>query len=107
MGSKREVVWQNTNKLLRRQGFIGIKTGITVTAGPCLASAYEFRDKIFIVSLLRASKISRRFKQTRKLLYWALQKIYKNSLTIEESKKLFSLKRNKPDLDSDYSEDEQ
>jgi D-alanyl-D-alanine carboxypeptidase len=32
--------WKNTNKLLRRPNFIGIKTGITVTAGPCLASAY-------------------------------------------------------------------
>jgi len=26
--------WYNTNKLLRRPGFLGIKTGITVTAGP-------------------------------------------------------------------------
>jgi D-alanyl-D-alanine carboxypeptidase len=32
--------WKNTNKLLRRPGFLGIKTGITITAGPCLASAY-------------------------------------------------------------------
>jgi D-alanyl-D-alanine carboxypeptidase (penicillin-binding protein 5/6) len=37
---RREVVWQNTNKLLRRKGFIGVKTGVTVTAGPCLASCY-------------------------------------------------------------------
>ena len=38
--NKRMAEWINTNKLLRRSGFIGLKTGITVTAGPCLASAY-------------------------------------------------------------------
>jgi D-alanyl-D-alanine carboxypeptidase len=59
---KRPVEWHNTNKLLRRDGFLGIKTGITVTAGPCLASAYQFRDKIYICVILRASKVSRRFK---------------------------------------------
>lgn len=35
--------WKNTNKLLDK-GFIGIKTGITDTAGPCLASAYKKYD---------------------------------------------------------------
>lgn len=51
---------------------MGIKTGITVTAGPCLAAAYKFRDKIYICVILRALKISRRFKETRKLLAWSL-----------------------------------
>ena len=58
----REVQWENTNKLLRREGFIGLKTGITVTAGPCLAAAYSFRDKIYISVILRAPKVSGRFK---------------------------------------------
>ena len=71
-GIRREVKWQNTNKLLRREGFIGVKTGITVTAGPCLASAFEFKNKVYIIVLLRANKISRRFKESRKILYWAL-----------------------------------
>lgn len=39
-GRPRTIYWENTNKLLRRPGFIGVKTGITVTAGPCLAAAY-------------------------------------------------------------------
>lgn len=102
---KRSVEWINTNKLLRRDGFIGIKTGITVTAGPCLASAYQFRDKVYICVVLRATKVSRRFKDTRKLLAWSLDKLYKDSLTAEEKKMINSLKKNKPDLDSDYSED--
>lgn len=95
----------NTNKLLRRDGFIGVKTGITVTAGPCLASAYQFRDKIYIAVILRSNKVSRRFKETRKLLSWSLNKLYKDELTAEESKKLQGLSRNKPEVDSDYSED--
>lgn len=39
-GVKKEVIWENTNKLLRRKGFVGVKTGVTVTAGPCLATCY-------------------------------------------------------------------
>lgn len=60
-GESRPVMWENTNKLLRRVGFLGIKTGITVTAGPCLASAYQFKDKTYVAVLLRANKVSRRF----------------------------------------------
>jgi serine-type D-Ala-D-Ala carboxypeptidase (penicillin-binding protein 5/6) len=60
--STRAIEWENTNKLLRREGFIGLKTGITVTAGPCLAAAYNFRDKTYISIILRAPKISARFK---------------------------------------------
>lgn len=41
-----EKVWENTNKLLE-DGFDGIKTGITDTAGPCLAASYK--DLIIVV----------------------------------------------------------
>ena len=61
-GVKHEVLWENTNKLLRRPHFIGGKTGVTATAGPCLASCYELDDRILIVVLLRTNKLSRRFK---------------------------------------------
>lgn len=73
--------WENTNKLLRRPGFIGIKTGITVTAGPCLASAYTFRDKTYIVIVAKSAKMSRRFKDTRKLISYCLSKVYEGELT--------------------------
>lgn len=76
-GVKHEVIWENTNKLLRRPNFIGGKTGVTVTAGPCLASCYELKDKIFIVIILRTNKLSRRFKETRYVLGLALTKIDK------------------------------
>ena len=41
-----EKVWENTNKLLD-DGFEGIKTGITETAGPCLAAYYK--DLVIVV----------------------------------------------------------
>ncbi len=67
-GTKREIVWENTNKLLRRKHFIGGKTGVTVTAGPCLASVYEIGDVKLVTILLRTSKLSRRFTETRLIL---------------------------------------
>jgi serine-type D-Ala-D-Ala carboxypeptidase (penicillin-binding protein 5/6) len=102
----REVIWENTNKLLRRSGFVGIKTGITVTAGPCLAAAYEFKDKTYISVILRAPKVSARFKDTRILLHWALTRLFKQDLSESEKQQLRNLKKNNRDLDSDYSEDE-
>lgn len=103
--STRVVEWENTNKLLRREGFAGLKTGITVTAGPCLAAAYNFRDKTYISVILRAPKVSARFKETRLLMSWALSKLHKD-LTEEERTQLKKLKRHDRDLDSDNSEDE-
>lgn len=38
--------WENTNRLLD-DGFEGIKTGITDTAGPCLSAGYK--DLIVVV----------------------------------------------------------
>ena len=102
----REVDWENTNKLLRREGFVGVKTGITVTAGPCLVSAYEFRDKTYITAVLRSTKVSRRFKDSRKIVHWVLCKLYGGSTCFEETLRLEHLSRNDKYLDSDYSEDE-
>lgn len=42
-GTYRNYAWKNTNKLLDK-GFIGIKTGITDNAGPCLAAAYRLKN---------------------------------------------------------------
>ncbi len=40
--SERTLTWRNTNKLLKN-GFEGIKTGITDTAGPCLAACIHLK----------------------------------------------------------------
>jgi D-alanyl-D-alanine carboxypeptidase (penicillin-binding protein 5/6) len=39
----REVTWNNTNRLLWRDGYVGLKTGITRGAGACLISQYIIR----------------------------------------------------------------
>jgi len=97
------LIWENTNKLLRRDGFIGVKTGVTVTAGPCLASCYESGDKKFIVVLLRTNKLSRRFKETRYILGWTLS-LYNNEKYGSQARRIL---KNDALLDSDNSEDEQ
>lgn len=87
---------------MRRPNFLGGKTGVTVTAGPCLATCYELNDRILIAIILRTNKLSRRFKETRFVLSLALsnmdKKLYKDNIK--------ELNRNDPDLDSDNSEDE-
>ena len=82
---------------------MGLKTGITVTAGPCLAAAYNFRDKTYVSVVLRASKVSARFKDTRILLHWALTKLFKQDLSDDERHTLKNLKKHDHDFDSDYS----
>lgn len=57
--------------------------------------------------VLRANKISRRFKETRKILAWAIYNLYKESLSAEGTKIVQGLRRDDADLDSDYSEEEQ
>jgi D-alanyl-D-alanine carboxypeptidase len=99
---RREVVWENTNKLLRRPGFIGVKTGVTITAGPCLATCYQSGEKIFIVVLLRTNKLSRRFKETRWILGLALSKLNK----MKYQNEIKAILKNDDELDSDNSEDE-
>jgi D-alanyl-D-alanine carboxypeptidase (penicillin-binding protein 5/6) len=45
----RNIVWYNTNKLLNLDGFIGVKTGATPSAGPCLSSVYRMGISEYIV----------------------------------------------------------
>ena len=40
----RKSTWKNTNKLLNIEGFIGVKTGVTPTAGPCLSSCFQINE---------------------------------------------------------------
>jgi len=46
LGYNREVLWKNTNKhLYKIKECIGVKTGITPGAGPCLSSAYRIGNR--------------------------------------------------------------
>ena len=43
-GKLEQITWENTNKLLNKTGWYGIKTGITDSAGPCLAGCVKLYD---------------------------------------------------------------
>ena len=68
--------WQNTNKLLE-MGYTGLKTGITPTAGPCLAASLQKDDFKFIVVILNSKSMDQRWGEVQKLATWAMNKITK------------------------------
>lgn len=82
---------------------MGVKTGVTITAGPCLATCYEVKERIFIVVLLRTNKLSRRFKETRLILSLALSKLDR----IGYGGEIREMLREDVELDSDNSEEEE
>lgn len=61
--TQRTQCWLNTNRLLRNDMFMGIKTGITPSAGPCLASCYAVSptEWVFVV-LLNTLTVAHRFE---------------------------------------------
>jgi D-alanyl-D-alanine carboxypeptidase len=56
---------ENTNKMLD-DGFEGIKTGITETAGPCLAACY----KDLVIVVLNSKSMDSRWIEVKKLVKW-------------------------------------
>lgn len=46
--------WENTNKLIDTDGFNGIKTGITPSAGPCLAASFTKDEETLIIVILNS-----------------------------------------------------
>lgn len=70
-GYQRNVVWRNTDQLLRREGFYGVKTGTTGPAGACLVSAGERDGKPLYVVVLGANSGSNRYLDARNLYRWA------------------------------------
>ena len=52
--------WNNTNKLLKK-GWMGIKTGITDAAGPCLAAYIPILNCNMIAIVLNCSSLDLRF----------------------------------------------
>ena len=59
--------WINTNKLLSK-GFVGIKTGVTQTAGPWLATYLKWKKRAYIVVLLNWSSLDQRWIDTYKVI---------------------------------------
>ena len=74
-GIHKKVKWENTNMMLNFDGFNGLKTGITPTAGPCLCSSYSKSGVNLIIVLLNCKTIEKRWDETRKLLKFYLKTI--------------------------------
>lgn len=69
---ERSVTWMNTNLLLDTEGFIGMKTGVTPTAGPCLTVVY-IKDEIEIVlTLLNSKNLDYRWEEAKRLISWGV-----------------------------------
>lgn len=75
--------WKNTNNMLWQQDsmgtFSGIKTGVTPTAGPCLASCFKSRCGTydFVIVVMNCKSREVRFTEIPKLVRWAMTRIAK------------------------------
>ncbi len=70
-GYQRNLLWYNTNRLLRTEGYDGVKTGTTRAAGACLVSRGRRGDKSLIVVVLGAGSTPGRYADSRNLYRWA------------------------------------
>ncbi len=70
-GYRRNLVWRNTNRLLRTEGFEGVKTGTTDAAGACLVSEETRGDRSLIIVVLGATSSDARYVDSRNLYRWA------------------------------------
>ncbi len=70
-GYERNVVFNNTNRLLAIDGYQGVKTGTTTAAGACLVSAARRGDDQLLLVVLGAAGGSGRYADSRNLYRWA------------------------------------
>lgn len=85
-GYQRNVLWKNTNQLLRRQGYLGIKTGTTGAAGNCLVSCGERDGRKLIVVVLGATSTESRYADARNLYRYAWTQLLKSADATEATK---------------------
>ncbi|MEO1497141.1 MAG: serine hydrolase [Planctomycetota bacterium] len=74
-GYQRNVVWKNSNRLLRQEGFYGVKTGTTGKAGACLVAAGERAGRPLYVVILGATSSDARYVDSRNLFRWAWKEL--------------------------------
>ncbi|MCA9178502.1 MAG: serine hydrolase [Planctomycetales bacterium] len=70
-GYRRNLLWKNTNRLLTREGYRGMKTGTTSAAGACLVSIGQRDGDELIVVVLGSTSSDARYVDTRNLFRWA------------------------------------
>jgi len=76
-GYQRNIVWHNTNQLLRTAGYDGIKTGTTGAAGNCIVSTGERGGRRIMVVVLGAPSTEGRYADSRNLYRWAWKDLLK------------------------------
>ncbi len=69
-GNARNVVWENTNRLLGIEGYDGVKTGTTNAAGNCLVASGRRGKRHLIVVILGAPTTNARYLDARNLFRW-------------------------------------
>jgi D-alanyl-D-alanine carboxypeptidase (penicillin-binding protein 5/6) len=69
-GRRRNVAWDNTNRLLEAEGYDGIKTGTTTAAGACLVASARRGEGHLIVVVLGAGSGESRYADARNLFRW-------------------------------------
>jgi D-alanyl-D-alanine carboxypeptidase (penicillin-binding protein 5/6) len=77
-GYQRNIVWRNTNQLLKREGYLGVKTGTTGAAGNCLVSCGERDGKRLIVVVLGSTSTESHYADARNLYRWAWTELVKS-----------------------------
>jgi D-alanyl-D-alanine carboxypeptidase len=81
-GYLRYQLWTNSNQLLNTQGYLGMKTGTTPTAGACIVSMCERNgDRVILVVLGSASDASR-YTDSRNLYRWVWEELAHRSKAV-------------------------
>ncbi len=76
-GHQRNLVWRNSNRLLRTEGYSGVKTGTTSAAGSCLVSHGTRGKRSLLVVVLGSTSSDARYVDTQNLYRWAWQQLGK------------------------------
>lgn len=91
---KLRYTWENTNKLINKH-FIGGKTGVTPSAGPCLVHHFKFGEYESTCCMIDSKSTDIRWKEMATLQLWQFDKfLYKNKigaynyLTVQNFKKI-------------------
>lgn len=70
-GTFRTVVWENTNRLLGTDGYDGVKTGFTPSAGCCLVASGHRGNRRLLSAVLGCKTKNDRDADTQRLFEWA------------------------------------
>ena len=81
-GRKRPTTWENTNNLLGVDGYNGVKTGITPTAGPCLCASYDKGGVQLMVVIMNCKSVEKRYMEIKKLVRYSIKVLGRRSVQL-------------------------